>query len=141
MPTMTAAEAARALQELAPYAQELALEVEEIGEDRLRLRLPFAARLVQGAGMLCGQAIMAAADSAMLLAVANAVGGLRPMSSVGQSTNFLRPVTSGDVVLEATILRKGRQLVFGEVTFYGADGKGPVAHVTSTYALLPAATE
>jgi acyl-coenzyme A thioesterase PaaI-like protein len=62
------------------------------------------------------------------------------MTTVSQSTSFMRATTEGDVILEVTILKLGRQIVFGEVTLY-ADGEGegagvPLAHAACTYALL-----
>ena len=101
------------------------------------LALPVAPRHVHGGGVLCGQTMMAACDTAMVLAVMTRIGSFKPMTTVQLQTSFLRPVpgTSGSVRLVAKVLRMGRQLVFGEVQAFGSDGQ-LAAHATTTYALI-----
>ena len=48
--------------------------------------------IVHAGGVLCGQAIMAAADTAMLLAMIAQLGEFRPMTTVQLQTSFVRPV-------------------------------------------------
>ena len=88
-------------------------------------------------GVLCGQTMMAAADTAMVLAVMTQLGGFKPMTTVQLQTSFLRPVAGdgGARASVARVLRMGRKLVFGEVQLLGADGE-LAAHATTTYALL-----
>ncbi len=121
----------------APWVRDLGLRVESASDDEVRLLLPVAAALVHGGGVLCGQAIMAAADTAMVLAVAHRLDGFRPMTTVQLQTSFLRPVpaTQPEVAVEARLLKTGRQLVFGEVVLALPDGQR-AAHATTTYALL-----
>ena len=99
--------------------------------------LPVAPALVHGGGVLCGQAIMAAADTAMVLAVSAALGGFRPMTTVQLQTSFLKPVPGddGQARLLARVLRLGKSLVFGEILLHNARGD-LAAHATTTYALL-----
>ena len=87
--------------------------------------------------MLCGQAILSAADTAMLLAMIAQLGEFRPMTTVQLQTSFVRPVPkeAASVAIEARVLRHGKSLSYGEVEFKAADGK-LVAHATTTYALL-----
>jgi acyl-coenzyme A thioesterase PaaI-like protein len=63
-------------------------------------------------GVLCGQAIMSAADTAMLLAMIAQLGEFRPMTTVQLQTSFLRPVPKDlDVVtVSAKVLRHGKNL-------------------------------
>lgn len=123
---------------LAPWVAELDLRVEHVGAEGMRLRLPYRADLVQGGGAICGHAMMAAADTAMLLGVSNALGGLEPITTVSQNTNFLRPALGAtDIVLEVSIMKTGRQLVFGEVTLYEEGSEDALAHITSTYTKGP----
>lgn len=141
MPQITLAEAEKVLKSsFAPWIQELDLRFEIMEPGRLRMRLPFNQRLVRKGGMLCGQSLMAAADTAMVFAVAGALGEFRPMTTVSQSTSFMRATTQGDLILEVAILKLGRRIVFGEITMYAdSDGEGdgePVAHASCTYALL-----
>lgn len=120
----------------APWVGDLGLSVERVAPDGAVLRLRFDARLCREGGTLSGQALLAAADTAMVVAISAANGGFRPMTTVGQSMSFQKPVSGRDVLLEARIQRLGRTMAFGEV-HCRLDGDGAlVAHATSTYALL-----
>ena len=99
------------------------------------IRLPFASRLCRDGGVVCGQALMAAADTAMVLACAAAWNGYRPMSAIDQTMHFLRPVNF-DVLADARIVRVGRTTTFGRVTLASATDRRPVGMVSSAYAML-----
>jgi len=101
------------------------------------LVLPVTPRHVHAGGVLCGQTLMAAADTAMVLAVTSQLGAFRPMTTVQLQTSFLRPVPgdAGQVQVQARVLRTGRSLVFGEVHITTPQGD-LAAHATTTYALL-----
>lgn len=120
----------------APWVQELGLRVEAIGGGEATLLLPFDARLTRVGGTICGQALMAAADTSMVLAIASQLGEFRPMTTVSLNTSFMRPVSGGDVRIVARVLKPGRTLMFGEIEIAAAaDGK-LAAHATTTYALV-----
>jgi uncharacterized protein (TIGR00369 family) len=119
----------------APWVQSLGLNVEAVAGDAATLRLPFDSRLVRVGGIVCGQALMTAADTAMVIAVAAALGEFRAMATVGQTISFLRPVANDDVLVEARVLRLGRTLAFGEVSMHAAGTGLLAAHATTTYAL------
>lgn len=121
----------------APWVRELDLRLLETREGEVVLALPVAAKHVHEGGVLCGQTVMAAADTAMVLAVMTKLGGFKPMTTVQMNTSFLRPVAggSGEARIVARVLRMGRSLVFGEIQLLDAKGE-LAAHVTTTYALL-----
>jgi uncharacterized protein (TIGR00369 family) len=129
-------QATRWLAELfAPWVQSLGLRPVRVAGGEAELLLPFDARLCREGGTICGQALMAAADTAMVIAIAGQLGAFRPMTTVGQTVSFMRPVSAGDVRVLARVLKPGRTLTFGEIEIAGADGK-LAAHATTTYALL-----
>ena len=141
LPASTAMDLA-ALQRLleavcAPWVQAMGLQVRELQPNGLLLGLPLTPALVHGGGVLCGQALMAAADTAMVLAISRQLGGFRPMTTVQLQTSFMRPIpaNSGDAAVLASVLRAGKSLVFGEVHVHDAAGR-LAAHATTTYALL-----
>jgi uncharacterized protein (TIGR00369 family) len=119
----------------APWVQALGLTVETVADDAATLRLPFDPQLVRVGGTVCGQALMTAADTAMVIALAAALGDFRPMATVGQTISFLRPIADDDVLVEARVLRLGRTLAFGEVSIRAAGSGALAAHATTTYAL------
>jgi uncharacterized protein (TIGR00369 family) len=130
-------EAEKWLAELfAPWVQALNLRPLRLADGEAELLLPFDADLCRVGGTICGQALMAAADTAMVFAIASQLGEFRPMTTVSQTISFMRPVAAGDVRVVARVLKPGRTLFFGEVELSGAaDGK-LAAHATTTYAML-----
>ena len=121
----------------AQWVRELELEVRATSDDGVTLALPVRARHVHAGGVVCGQTLMAAADTALVLAISHKLGGFRPQTTVQLQTSFLRAVGKdvAEVAIEARILKAGRSLVFGEVTLRLPDGQ-VAAHATSTSALL-----
>jgi len=86
--------------------------------------------------VVCGQALMALADTSMVIAMVTANGGYRPMTTVDQTTHFMRAVASADVLAEARVVRLGRTMSFGRVTLTNASDNKPVAMVSSAFAML-----
>ena len=120
----------------APWVQALDLRVESFGAGVVTLRLPHSDQLSRVGNLLCGQAMMAAADTAMVLALVSHFGAFRPCTTVQMATSFLKPLSAQDALIEARVLRAGKALAFGEIDIRGAlDGKS-VCRATTTYALL-----
>ena len=141
-------EAKRVLAEVfAPWVRDLGLSVESIEmspppgapadwQPGAVLRMAFSDRLCRHGGVVCGQALMALADTAMVIAIQAAIRGFRPMTTVDQTTHFMRAVSSSDVLADARIVRLGRTMSFGRVTLSSATDHKPVAMVSSAFAML-----
>lgn len=120
----------------APWVQALNLRVESLQSDGVTLRLPQSDQLSRVGGMLCGQAMMAAADTAMVLALIQHFGAFRPCSTVQLSSTFMKPLSGQDALVTARVLRVGKAMAFGEMDLAGAaDGKS-VFRASTTYALM-----
>ena len=130
---------------ISPWVQDLGLLVEAIEAGRPSgapaewqpgavIRLPVSGKICHN-GVVCPQALMAAADTAMVFACAAAWSGYRPMGAVDQTIHFLRPVNF-DVLADARIVRIGRTTTFGRVMLSSAADKRPVGMVSSAYAML-----
>ena len=138
---MDAAELQATLDRIAAdYVKRLQLRVETVAPGEVTLTMPVLPELVHGGGVLCGQAIMSAADTAMLLAMIAQLGEFRPMTTVQLQTSFVRPVLKDAmfVVVNARVLRFGKSLSYGAVEFETRDGK-LAAHATTTYSLFGSA--
>lgn len=126
----------------APWVQDLQLTIEAIhppgteGGAGAVLRMKFSERLCREGGVICGQALMSLADTAMVFAVAAASGRYRPMTTVDQTSHFLKPASNADVLADARIVRMGRGMAFGQVMLTPAFDIKPVAMVSSAYALM-----
>ena len=121
----------------APYVKALGLQLLSHEGGQVRIRLPVTPALVHGGGVVCGQAMLAAADTAMVVALSAALGGFKPMTTVQLNTSFLRPVPADvpELILTCTVLRRGKSLAFGSIDITTPDGK-LAAQATTTYAFL-----
>jgi len=120
----------------APWVQALRLAPVTVGPNAVVLRLPFDESLCRVGGTVCGQALMSAADTAMVIAISAQLGEFRPMTTVSLTTSFMRPIAQGDALITARVIKPGRTLTFGEIEIVSAsDGKVAV-HATTTYAML-----
>lgn len=119
-----------------PWVQALGLGLEGFEDGAVTLRLPFNPELSRIGGMVCGQALMAAADTAMVLAIVTRLGNQRPMTTVQLNTSFLKSLANQDALVTARVIRAGKHLVFGEIDIVAVvDGKS-VCRASTTYALL-----
>ena len=120
----------------APWVHDLGLKVIEITPSQSRFFLPFSDRLTRDAGMICGQAIVAAADTAMIAAVTAAIGSYAPITTVDIASRFLRPLGAegGDITVD--ILKAGRRLVVGRISITDRASGKLAAELISTYARL-----
>ncbi len=141
-------EARRVLGDLfAPWVQDLGLSISGVEsvppsdasadwQPGAILRMAFSERLCRHGGIVCGQALMALADTAMVIAILAANRGYQPMTTVDQTTHFMRAATSSDVLADARVVRLGRTMSFGRVTLSSAADNRPVAMVSSAFAML-----
>lgn len=137
MPELTKQGAQKILADnFAAWVQALGLSVESVSAGAAVLRLPYSESLVRIGGTLCGQALMSAADTAMVIALSGCYGGFKPVATVSQNITFMRPIAIQDVLVDARVIRLGKTLAFGEITLRGANDEKTAAHATTTYAVL-----
>ncbi|MEV0646670.1 PaaI family thioesterase [Phytomonospora sp. NPDC050363] len=135
--TLTVADANAILADnFAPWVLDLGLSVTALDATHAVLRLPWSSRLAREGGALSGQAVMAAADTATVIAVSAASGGYRPMTTVQQSVTFRRPVLGADSLFTARVAKLGRSMAFTDIEVTLADTSTQVAQASTVYALL-----
>lgn len=121
----------------APWVLASGVTVSATGPDHVTMRIPFADQLCRVGGIMSGQTLATGADTAMVLALAAAMGGvLKPCTTVDMNINYMRPITKADAVLEAKVKRLGRSLAFCSVEISEAGSGKPAAFATGTYAIL-----
>ncbi|GGT72586.1 MULTISPECIES: PaaI family thioesterase [Streptomyces] len=135
--TLTLAAAEKVLSDnFAPWVLDLGLSVVSLDGPEAVLRLPWSERLAREGGGLSGQALMAAADTATVIAVAAARGGFVPMTTVQQSISFQRAVLGVDVLVRARLTKTGKRMAFADITMAADGTHETAAHATAVYALL-----
>jgi uncharacterized protein (TIGR00369 family) len=122
-----------------PWVRQMGMTVEEMGEGRCRVRLPYKEEYLRPGGTVAGPAMMGLADYAIYVGVLSAIGQVALAVTTNLSINFLRRPPPGDVVADCRMIKVGRRLAYGEAFLYAADAEaqGPVAHVTATYSIPP----
>ena len=123
-----------------PWAAELDLETQEIGEGWCRVRLPHKDLHLRPGGTISGPAMMTLADFALYVAVMSAIGRVELAVTTNLSINFLRRPKPGAILAEARLMKLGQRLAVGEVHLRseGEDEQHLVAHATGTYSIPPA---
>jgi uncharacterized protein (TIGR00369 family) len=120
----------------APWVKDLDLSIESLTADGAILRMRFSEKLCRDNGVICGQALMSFADTAMIIAVASAAGGYFPMTTVDQTIHFMRPAMRADVLAEARVVRLGKTMAYGSIAIRTDSDEQPVAMAQTAYALL-----
>ncbi len=121
----------------AEWVRMLELRLIDARPGEVVLALPVSKRHIHAGNVMSGQTLMAAADSAMVLAVMSKLGSFRPMTTVQLQTTFLRPIAAdaGEARVTATVLRLGRTMAFGDIRITTGEDV-LAAHATTSYALL-----
>ncbi|MBF9036450.1 hotdog fold thioesterase [Rhodobacterales bacterium HKCCE2091] len=131
---MTPSDLQSALSEhFAPWVQALGLTIAEAAPTHVTATLPVTDALSRVGGIVSGQALAAATDTVMVLALAAHRGEFVPAATTNLDTQFLG-AGRGLLTVRAEVLRAGRRLAFAEARVVGEDGR-PVANATATLAL------
>ena len=137
MPQLSAEQANATLAEnFAPWVLTSGVKAEVVGADTVTLRIPFSEQLCRVGGILCGQALLTGADTAMVIALAATNGAFKPCTTVDLTINYMRPITRTDALLEAKVMRLGKTLAFCTCEIREAGSAKPAAFSTGTYAIL-----
>lgn len=120
----------------APWVRQLNIQPIAITKDGVRFRAPENSDLARLGGVFCGQALLAIADSAGVLALIAHNQDRRIMSTVDVTTHFLRPLTTSPLEADARILSNGRRMATTRVDLRQAGGQKVSAAATCPYAYV-----
>jgi uncharacterized protein (TIGR00369 family) len=120
----------------AKWVQDLDLSIESIAGDGAVLRMRFSDKLCRDNGVVCGQALMSLADTAMVFAICSAAGEYFPMTTVDQTIHFMRPAMRADLLADARVVRMGKTMAYGSISIRTESDERPVAMAQTAYALL-----
>lgn len=124
------------LHRLAEFARQLNFQLTYIDDGHLEAILPYQDMLVRDIGMICGQSILATADSLGPIAVASKAGGYREMVTSGLNCQFFRALPAGDTRIVAQALKVGQRLSLVQLDFYADEAGTHGAMATVTYVHL-----
>jgi uncharacterized protein (TIGR00369 family) len=139
MPKMTADEIKDFMRKAFSQVR-LPVEIEELRDGFLRIRVGVTDRYLRPGGTVSGPTLMAIADTAMYHLVLGMIGPVPLALTANLNINFLRAPKLADVIAEVEMLKLGKRLAVGQVTIYSDGNNDPVAHATVTYSIPPDAT-
>ena len=120
----------------APWIQDLNLKIDSVSQWECKFKLNYSKKLVRSGDIICGQAIVSAADTAMIVAVISAIGNYQEITTVDIACKYLRPLMKKGGLLETDILKLGKRLVVGRITITDIETDKLAAEVSCTYARL-----
>ncbi len=120
----------------APWIQDLKLQVDSVSKWKCKFTLNYSEKLVRSGDIICGQAIVSAADTAMIVAVISSIGKYQEITTVDITCKYLRPLMKKGGSLQTEILKLGRLLVVGRITIKDIESDKLAAEVSCTYARL-----
>lgn len=135
---LDAAEVAAFLRREFPQIDPMELRIEALEPGSARVRMPHHERNLRPGGTISGPAMMALADASAYVLMLGMLGPVALAVTTSLTINFLRRPEPADLVCEIALLKLGRRLAVVEARIY-AGGAEPVAHVTATYSIPPAA--
>jgi uncharacterized protein (TIGR00369 family) len=110
----------------------LDLKLEHVERGKAVMRMPWRAELSNGTGAIHGGAIVSLCDTVFYIALASIYGRDQDTTTVSLQCNFLAPaIGPHDLVAEASVLRAGRRICYGEVQV--RSGERLVAHATLNF--------
>lgn len=115
-----------------PYNKLLGMELLKMRVGEAILRLKMRDELRQPHGLLHGGATASLIDTAMAFAVVSMLGEAEKASTVDLTIHYLRPVTDGEIVCTAKVLRGGKKLLTVSAEAANENGK-LIATAISTY--------
>ncbi|MEM9012624.1 MAG: acyl-CoA thioesterase domain-containing protein [Pseudomonadota bacterium] len=126
----------------APWVQALGLQPQQVDDTGADFTLPADEALLraggEGGGMVCGQAMAAAADTASVVTLAALNGRFRACTTVDMSVHFLRPLPPGAVALRVEALSNGRRMATTRVEFRAEGAAKLAATATCAFVYLEA---
>lgn len=119
-----------------PLMQHLGLRPEAIAEDYCRTSLRVEPQLTNSRGDLHGGTIMAVFDFTMSAAARSHAPTTHGVITIEMSTHFL-DIASGEVIIEARCLRRGRSITFCEASLINVDTGKTAAIARGSFKLIP----
>src|SRR6185436_3578578 len=107
-----------------PYCVRLGVVVEALALDRARIRVPYKDENSNPGKALHGGVAASTVDVAGVLAAATGLGGTRvDAGTLDLSVNYLAAAIGEDIVADAQVLRRGKEIVYADVDVRNDAGK------------------
>ncbi|CAN5634831.1 PaaI family thioesterase [soil metagenome] len=115
-----------------PYARLLGFELIDLSANQAKIKLQMRDELRQPYGILHGGATASLIDTAMAFAVKTCVAEDVPTTTINLTVHYLRPVSEGEILCTARIVRAGKRILTISAEVVNTEGK-LIATALSTY--------
>jgi uncharacterized protein (TIGR00369 family) len=119
-----------------PAMGTLGLRILEIGEAQSSLEIETDEKMHNLSGTLHGGIMGDVMDAAMGTALATTLAPNENMATVEMKLSFLRPHVKGRLIAKASIIKRGRRVVFAESTLTDVEGV-VIAKASATWLVSP----
>lgn len=120
----------------APMIRNIGIETDEITGSGARFLVPASDFIMRTGEIVCGQAIASIADTVGVMTLFAHNEERRYMTTVDMTTHFMRPLSSGLMEVEATILSNGRRMATVRVETRQQGTEKTAATTTCAYAYI-----
>ena len=109
--------------------------IQELGKRSAVVKKEVGHQHLRPGGTVSGPTMMEVADTALYVAILNAIGLVALAVTTNLNINFLRkPAANKDIIGECRLITVGKSLIVGDVFLYSEGMAEPIAHATGTYA-------
>jgi uncharacterized protein (TIGR00369 family) len=123
-----------------PFHDHVALTIESAENGQARLRMKWRPEHALASGVLHGGFLAILSDAAVHTAADTLLKPGETLTTIELKTNFLAPVRGQDAIAEASIVKRGRTIVLGEVDIRVESGE-IVGKSLVTYMVLSSRAE
>jgi len=120
---------------LNPYLDFFNITLVELSYGRASFKMPVRPEYLQGANSMQGGLIVALADEAIAHAMMTELSPEEGLTTIELKSNFLSGVADGELLAEASVFKKGRNLIIGDCLVTNGAGKN-ICRVSATFMLL-----
>ncbi len=107
----------------APFEKLLNMEIKKAKNGKATLTMPFFIQYAQGAGLMHGGALIALADTAVVMAIKSILDKGTHFATIEMNARFLKPVKKGYVTAKAEIFEKDGRILKGKAEVFNDDNE------------------
>lgn len=120
---------------LNPFLDYFNIVLTDLTDRRACFRMSVRPEYLQGAKTMQGGLIVALADEAIAHAMMTQLSPDEGLTTIELKSNFLSGVADGELIAEASVFKKGRNLMIGDCMVTDTNGKN-ICRVSATFMLL-----
>lgn len=120
---------------LNPYLDSFNITLTQLSAGRACFTMPIRPEYLQGAGLMQGGLIVALADESIAHAMMTELAPDEGLTTIELKSNFLSGISGGVLRADASVFKKGRNLMIGDCLVTSGEGKN-ICRVSATFMLL-----